>query len=272
MILALHLVAAAGYLVSWAIELRAFHAGEAAPRASALGAIGVAVGAHLAGLVLFAVAYATMPLVGIGPASSALAFLIGLVGLGISFRAESRAATILLLPPLLLLLGEAILVGLEPAARQTAFRGPWFVFHVGAIFSGYAALLLGSAAATMYLLQFRSLKRKEFGSIFRFFPSLDSLDRLHRLGLYVGFLVFTLGLIAGWSWTLTYGGRGLALGDPEVVLGIVTWVAYLGAIVARFLPGNRGGRAALASTAAFLVTAAAFVALRLTVRSAGFFL
>lgn len=272
MILALHLVAAGAYLAGWAIELRAFRSGDPAPRGRVLAAIGVAVAAHLSGLVGFVAAHSTLPLVGLGPASSTLALLIGLVALVVSFRAESRPATLLLLPPLVFFLGEAIAVGLEPAAPQTAFRGPWFVFHVGSVFAGYAALLLGSAAATMYLLQFRSLKRKRFGSVFRFFPSLDALDRLNRAGLYVGFPALTLGLVAGWSWTLTYGGGGLALGDPEVVLGIITWVAYLAAIITRLLPGSRNGRAAAVSAVAFVVTAAAFLSLRVAVGSAGFFL
>lgn len=272
MILALHVVAAGAYLAGWVIELRGFRSGDPAPAGRTLAAIGVAVVAHFSALVGFVAAHSTLPLVGLAPASSTLAFLIGLIALAVSLRAENRPAILLLLPPLLLLLGEAIVVGLEPAARQTAFRGPWFVFHVGSVFAGYAALLLGSVAATMYLLQFRSLKRKEFGSVFRFFPSLDALDRLNRTGLYFGFPALTLGLVAGWSWTLTYGGSGLALGDPEVVLGIVTWVAYLAAIIARLLPGSRSGRAAAASAAAFLVTAAAFVSLRVAVGSSGFFL
>lgn len=272
MVFGLHLIAAAGYLAAWAIELRAFRAGDPGPRPTAVGAIGVAVAVHLAGLVAFIVARGTLPLVGLGPASSTLAFLIGSVTLAASFRSESRPATLFLLPPLLLLLGESLLVGIEPAVRQTAFRGPWFVFHVGSIFAGYAALLLASAAAIMYLLQFRSLKRKEFGSVFRFFPSLEALDRLNRIGLVFGLPTFTLGLVAGWGWTLTYGGGGLAFGNPEVVLGVVTWLAYLVAGAVRSIPAGRGDRAAVASTLAFFVTAAAFVVLRLTAGSPGFFL
>lgn len=272
MVLVLHLIAAAGYLAGWAIELRAFRAGDPVPRAAALVSVGGAVGAHLVGLAAFVLVHGSLPLVGLGPASSTLAFLIGAVALAASLRMESRPATLFLLPPLLLLLGEALLVGVEPATRQIAFRGPWFVFHVGSIFAGYAALLLASAAATMYLLQFRSLKRKTFGSVFRFFPSLEALDRLNRMGLHFGLPTFTLGLLAGWSWTLTYGQSGLALGNPEVLLGLVTWVVYLAALAVRALPRARGGRAAAASAVAFFVTAGAFILLRITTSSPGFFL
>lgn len=272
MILALHLVATGGYLAGWAVELRAFRAGDPTPRATAVAAVGTGVAAHSVALLGFIVAHETLPLVGLGPASSTLAFVIGLVTLAASVRTESRPAALFLLPPLLLLLTEALLVGIEPTVRQTAFRGPWFVFHVGSVFAGYGALLLASAAATMYLLQFRSLKRKEFGSVFRFFPSLEDLDRLNRAGLYFGFPTFTLGLVAGWSWTLTYGDSGLALANPEVVLGIVTWLAYLAAIVVRFLRRGRGDRAAAASALAFVLTAATFLLLRLASTPSGFFL
>lgn len=272
MIPALHVIAAVAYLGGWAIDLRAFRAGEPAPGGAVRASVAAGVALHLAGLGAFIAIHGTLPLVGLGPASSTLAFLIGTVALAASLRSETRAATLFLLPPLLLLLGEALLVGVAPAEPRTSFRGPWFVVHVGAVFAGYAGLLLASAASAMYLLQFRALKRKRFGSAFRFFPSLESLDDLNRRGLVFGFPIFTLGLVAGWSWTLTYGGTGMALENPQVVLGIVTWVAYLTALVVRFLAGGRDHPAAVAGTLAFVCTAAAFALLRMTADSAGFFL
>lgn len=272
MIPVLHLIAAVAYLGGWAVDVRAFRAGKPAPGRAVRASVGAGVVLHLGGLGAFVVVHDTLPLVGLGPASSTLAFLIGAVALAASLRSDSRAATLFLLPPLLLLLGEALLVGVAPAEPRTTFRGPWFVAHVGAVFAGYAGLLLASAASAMYLLQFRALKRKRFGSAFRFFPSLESLDDLNRRGLYLGFPVFTLGLVAGWSWTLTYGGTGMALENPQVLLGIVTWIAYLAAIVVRLRAAGRGQGAAVAGTLAFLCTAAAFAVLRMTADAAGFFL
>lgn len=233
--------------------------------------VGSGLAVHAIGLLLYALSYRSLPLVGLGPASSSLGLFIALFVLAASIRTDLRAAGLFLLPMVLLLLGEAVIVGIEPTGRQIAFRGPWFVLHVSAIFIGYAGLAAASAAAIMYVFQFRALKRKEFGSVFGFFPALDSLDRLNKVGLAVGFPALSVGLLAGWSWTLTFG-RGLALDNPGTILGIVTWGAYLMAIAARSRPGPRGDRAAVISVVAFLVTFAAFLALRLTARETGFFL
>ena len=269
----LHLTALAAYLGAWGVFLRAFRDAGEDVEALATGwrITAAAGGIHLLALAVFTVTRGSLPLVGLGPASSTLALAIAALLVGASLREEVRPAALFVTPLIVLLLGEAVAVGLEPAARQTAFRGAWFVAHVTVVFVGYAALALASAAGAMYVLQFRTLKRKDFGSIFSFMPPLETLDRLHRTGLAVGFSGLTLGLIAGWSWTLTYG-RGWDFGNPQVVFGVVTWVAYLGAILARLVPGGRERRSAAATTAAFVVTAAAFGLLRALTGGSGFFL
>lgn len=270
MIAALHVMALAGYLIAWGLQLRAFRRRDAADTAGWRVA-GASVGLHVIALLVFLVVYRSLPLVGLGPASSTLALTIALLVLIASVREDARPAGLLLFPLIALLLGEAVVVGIEPTPQQTGFRGLWLVAHVGTVFVGYAALLLASAAAVMYVFQFRALKRKRFGSVFRFFPSLDTLDWLNRVGLGLGLPALTLGMLAGWSWTLTYG-QGLAWGDPQVVFGVVTWVAYLGAVVARLNPDWRGTRSALASGLAFVVTFAAFTFLRMSVPGSEFFL
>lgn len=272
MVLALHLLAIAGYLAAWAAQVRGFRIRDARPSSAAVLLTATGATAHLLGLIAFVLAHQTLPLVGLGPASSTLALSISAVFLAAAvLRPDTRSAGLLVLPFILLLLAEAAIVGIEPVQPQTAFRGPWFVFHVATVFAGYAGLLLASVAGVMYLFQFRALKRKDFGSVFRFFPSLDTLDRLNRVGLGVGFPSLTMGLIAGWGFTLTYG-RGLALGDAEVIFGVVTWVVFLLAILVRVLPPARAVSTALATALAFGVTVGTFLVLRLASGPTGFFL
>lgn len=267
----LHLAALSGYLGAWALFVRAFREGNGGLPSYGWKVMAAAAVLHVAALVGFTVRHATLPLAGLGPASSTLALLIALLVVAASFRADVRPTALFLLPLVLLLLAEALAVGIHPAVQQTAFRGVWFAAHVTVTFLGYAGLALASAAALMYVLQFRSLKQKDFGSVFRFFPSLETLDRLNRTGLEFGLTALTLGLAAGWSWTLTYG-RGLELGNPQVIFGIVTWVAYLGAVLLRLAPGGRDDRSATATVGAFVVTAAVFGVLRVAGGASGFFL
>ncbi|MFQ5890801.1 MAG: cytochrome c biogenesis protein CcsA [Gemmatimonadota bacterium] len=268
MILGSHLAALLCYLAAWVTHLEFFRRGRSSPDGRAVGATSAGFVFHLAGLVAFALHERALPLVGVGPASSTLALAVVAFTLGAAVRPDTRASGLFLLPLAVALLAEAILVGLHPAPRQLAFRGPWLVLHVTTVFAGFAGLALASAASAMYVLQFRTLKRKEFGSVFRFFPSLDALDRLGGLGLGIGFPALSVGLLAGWGWTLTYGPT-LPPDDPQVVLAVVAWGSYLAAIGARLSPRWRGPRAALVSAAAFVATALAFVVLRLLADGTG---
>lgn len=271
MILLFHVLALLGYGGAWGMQVRAFRAAETDGKSPGLSVILIAVVAHLVALGVYAGQHQALPLVGLGPASSSLALLVVLMTLAAAELYDVRSVALLLLPVALLLLGEAVLVGVEPAAHETAFRGSWFVAHVGTTFLGYAGLALASGAAVMYVLQFRALKRKSFGKIFRYFPSLDALDRVHRLGLGVGFPALTLGLVAGTSWTVTYGA-GFDPTDPEVLFGLVTWTTYLAALVVRLPGGRRGRRAAEVTCSAFVLTTGVFLYLRISAGDSPFFL
>ncbi len=271
MIRILHLVVLAGYAAAWIVQLRAFRSETAGGADAGRGLLAGSVLIHAVALGAFVARTGSLPLVGLGPASSTLALVLAVTALAASLRDDFQPARLFVLPPAVALLAEAAAVGLGAGAQETAFRGPWFVAHVGTAFAGYAGLCLASAAGAMYVLQFRSLKEKRFGSVFRFFPSLEALDGLNRLGLAVGFPAFTVGLVTGWGWTLTFG-RGLALEDPQVMLGIVTWVAYLIPVGARYLDRWGEQRVAWTAVLAFLLTAGVFVALRISVGDPAAFL
>lgn len=271
MIALFHLGALAGYLGAWALFFRAFREGGGPAEDTAWKVALAAAGVHGVGLVLFGAAHSALPLVGVGPASSTLAFLTAVLVLSASAREENRPTALFVLPLVVLLVTEAVAVGMRPVAPAADLRGAWLTVHVGTVFVGYAGLALASAAAAMYVLQFRTLKRKEFGSVFSFFPSLETLDRLNRASLWIGFSFLTLGLVVGWSRTLTYG-QGLDLGNPQVIFGVATWGAYLAALLSRFVPGERGERAAVTTAGAFAVTVVVFAALRVLVDSGRFFL
>lgn len=267
----LHLAAFAGYLAAWLLQLHGFRTRAGVPRAEALGIAATAALLHAAGLVAFSIAHDALPLAGLGPTTSTFGLAVALVFLVAGIRAETWTAGLLLLPFVLLFVAVSLAAGLEPMARLTSFRGIWFVLHVGTVLAGYACLLLASVAAAMYLLQLRALKRKEFGNVFRFFPSLEGLDWLNRIGLRAGLAALTVGLLVAWGFNFAYG-RGLALGDPEVTLGILTWGAYGLALLARRPPTWRRGRAAAVSVAAFLASAAVFLVLRGTTQPGSFLL
>ena len=263
--------ALSGYVVAWIHQLLGFRGGGDVHRSRSL-LWGLAASAvHVAGLIVFWITFRTPPLVGFGPAAATLALTLAVGLFLLAGTADRSSAGLLVLPLVLVFLAASVWVGPVPVQTASELRGPWLVTHIVSVLAGYASLVLGSVAAAMYWLQFRALKRKEFGNVFRYFPSLESLDRMNRIGLAAGLAVLAVGLLAGWSLTLTFG-RGLAFGDPDVGFGLLTWTTYAVALGVRWYSGGFGPRAAGVSVMAFVASAAGFIALRSLGPTTEFFL
>lgn len=271
MIGTLHLVALVLYLAAAALLGVSLARNERRLTGIATSVAGVGVLAHLLGLVAYTSRWGELPLVGLGPSLSMLAFLIGLGSLGVATLGRTGPLGLVLVPVAAALVGVAAVVGVHPSQAVLAFQGPWFVLHVTLALVGYAGLTVAFACGLMYLLQFRELKNKHFGAIFRFFPPLDTLDRMGKWALIVGLPFLTLALAVGWAWTERFA-RPLGPGNPKVVWGVLSWVLILAALLARAGGGRRGVRAALASVVAFAIVVLAYLVLRVGEPQAGGFL
>ncbi|WP_419948188.1 cytochrome c biogenesis protein CcsA [Candidatus Palauibacter sp.] len=267
---ALLTAALVAYAAAWLLQVADFRGGDVTrPRSRALSVVALAL--HLAALLTFWLTHRTPPLSGFGPASAFLAFVLT-TGLLLASRTRERwSAGLLVLPMVIGLVAASLAVGLVPTAADPRLQGPWLVAHVLLVFGGYASLLLASVAAAMYLFQFRALKQKDFGNVFRFFPSLESLDRMNRVGLAGGLCALAVGLLAGWSLSLTFG-RGLALSDADVAFGLLTWIVYAAALGTRQGTRGFGPRPARVSVAAFVASGLGFVTVRALGPTTEFFL
>ena len=234
----------------------------AAPRSGAL-LIAAAVVLHGIGLAAFTANHAELPLVGLAPSLCTLAFLIALVLFATTITNESKPVAIVLVPLIAVLLAIALILGIAPAGQPLAFRGVWFSLHVLLAFVGYAGRAIAFGAGVLYLLQFRELKAKRLGRVFRFFPSLPVLDKLGRRGITVGFPALTLALVLGWAWTVRFQ-RTLATENPQVIWGIVTWLVFVALLSVRLSRRpDTERRAAFASVIGFIVVVACYMVLRL---------
>jgi HemX protein len=233
-----------------------------APRAGAVLTAG-AVLLHGVGLAVFTATHAELPLVGLAPSLCTLAFLIAIFLIASTIASESRSVGLVLVPLIAVLLAIALLLGIEPTGQPLAFRGVWFTLHVVLAFIGYAGLAIAFGAGVLYLLQFRELKDKRLGRVFRFFPSLPVLDTLGRRGVAIGFPALTLALVLGWAWTVRFQ-RSLATENPQVIWGIITWITFVVLLAVRFSrrPGTER-RAAFANMLGFVFVVMCYVLLRI---------
>jgi HemX protein len=233
--------------------------------------VAAGLGLHLVALVEYASRWEQLPLVGLGPFLSTLAFLIGLGCLMAATLGHASTVGIVLVPVVGALTGVAALVGIAPTGEPLTFSGAWFVLHVVFALVGYTGLTVAFAAGLMYLLQFRELKSKHFGAVFRFFPPLETLDRLGRQGLVIGFPFLTLALLLGWAWITSFSDS-TAPGNPKIAWVILSWVVFVAALLARAGKGRKGERAALASVIGFVVVVVLYVILRAQASQHGTFL
>jgi len=132
-------------------------------------------------------------------------------------------------------------------------------------------MALAFAASLLYLLQFRELKDKRFGRVFRFVPSLETLDRLATRALVIGFPALTLALTLGWAWTIRFR-HSMSLNDPKVMWALFTWVAFAIALLARRGRVDADRRAARMTVTAFAAIVVVYVVMRITMSGRGFFL
>ncbi len=237
----------------------------------AFGLAAAGVAAHAGALARFTVDYGQLPLNGLAPSLSAVAFIIGIglvatVGLG-----EARRVGIVLVPVVIMMEAVAVSLGIEPASELLDFQGAWFAFHVTLAFAGLGGLAVAFASGVLYLVQLHELNTKRMGRLFQFTPPLAALDRLGRAGLVAGFITFSLGLALGWLWTISFR-QSFEQSDPKILWAIVCWFIFVVALGVRAGGGSKERRSALASVIGFSLIIVSYLGLRLLSSQGGFFL
>lgn len=253
MVLVLHVIALGLYAVATALVLAPFAGVRAAPRWAMLGVPLVGIAAHLVGV-------AQLSLAGVAPVLSMLALFLMLLQVACEYVFRATAVGLFTGPVATGLIGLALLIGLGASPARAAL-GAWATLHITVSILGLAMLALAFAAAGLYLLQFRELKAKRFGQVFRLFPPLERLDRLNHVSLVLGFPTVTLGVLLGFG--VRYAG-GVTVDAAQVVWGTLVWAVLGWTVGVRVVRHWAGRRAAFASIASFGAVLLVYLALKLT--------
>ncbi len=129
-------------------------------------------------------------------------------------------------PVAFLLQAGALLAPIDPPRALSLLPAPhspinrWLEFHAAFSMLAYGAFALAGIAGVMYLLQERQLKTHRLRSLFFQLPPIADLGVVNARLLMVGFILLSLGLIAG-AGIGTPGNSLLHLG-----WSLVTWLLY----------------------------------------------
>lgn len=184
-------------------------------------------------------------------------------GLGACYLSLRLRAEVKNLGPFVCLLAFLIMlvaafVSRAPAADIPAsLRSLWLPVHASLALLAYDCFALAAVGGLMYLLQERNIKRKRFGLLYSRLPDLETLDRLGRHCLSVGFPLLTLGMITGSLWAYQAFGSYWRWNATEVWT-LVTWLIYAALFHQRLTVGWRGRRAAWLGIAALMLALFAF--------------
>jgi len=243
--------AAGAYLVNF--SRRDPRAGRAA---TALLAGGVLAHTFLIGMQTMEAGYA--PLVGTTAAVSAFVWLLGLAYLYVELTTDERAMGLFVT---VLLAGLAILPALHPTLepRPELLRSPLFTLHIVTVLFAYASFALACVLGVTYVLLFKEIKAKHLGFFYDRLPSLQTLDVMNGRATVVGWVFLTCGLAIGGIWAGQLHTvadprlQSMNVGDPKILIAVLSWGMYSFALFARRAIGWTGRRAAWLSAIGFAI-------------------
>jgi ABC-type uncharacterized transport system permease subunit len=122
----------------------------------------------------------------------------------------------------------ALLVPTDTPRLRPLPPNSWLEFHASISIIAYGAFALACIAGAMYLVQERQLKTHQLRSIFYHLPPLPNLFSAMTRLLWLGFILYSAGLISGFfvNEPLPWAKIGLA---------IAIWIFYGAILQSRYL-------------------------------------
>lgn len=164
----------------------------------------------------------------------------------------------LLVPIAFVLMAIAQLTGSQYMPHSGEVLDNWRVwFHVILIMLANAGFAIAAAAAGLYLLQERQIKRHKTNIVFRRLPSLAQADRLEKVAIEWAYPAYTAGIFLGILRAISLAPEDPSLAgwylDPRVMLAGIIWVVYGVYLILRFRGNLSARQAAWLTIAGFIV-------------------
>jgi ABC-type uncharacterized transport system permease subunit len=261
-----HFVAISCYIGAAAFAAAPIARPVRAPVRLVIGALAAGVAAHLTGLLMAGQRLGQLPVSGLGPALSLAGLMVAITLLIAEISTRDVTLTLIGGPLAATVTTIGNVSGLPSASPSPG--GAWLVSHIALSFFGIAAFATAAAAGMMYLLERRELRSRRFTAVLRFFPPLQTLDRVNHIGILVSSAALTIGIVLAATYSIAHQTANVA----EIVWGVTVWLAATAIAFGRVVGGWQARRAALAASVTFVMIVALYVAVRLNVSAGGSFL
>ncbi len=143
----------------------------------------------------------------------------------------------------------ALMPSLDVHGPKPEFTGALRSLHAATILQAYGAFGLAAVAAMMFLAQQHDLKMHKLRALLSFLPSIQRLEVITTRLTMVGFVLLTIGLVAGSQLPRKDGASYFA--DAKVIWSALLWLVYLEMLVAHKFFGRPARRFALGVVIAF---------------------
>jgi len=152
--------------------------------------------------------------------------------------------------PLLMGVGVfALMPALDAPGEGSGLVG-WQSLHATLILLAYGAFGLGALTGGMYLVEDHNLKHNKARAMASLLPPISRVEAVTGGSLVTGVGLLTAGLVTGVIYLKAARGSYLST-DPFVLYSALTWVIYLGLVVARWRFEQRGRRLAVGAVGGF---------------------
>jgi len=187
--------------------------------------ISLAVALEAVILIFRAVELKAIPLTGLFESMIVLTIVFGLIYLFFSIAIVQVWFGSLMAWVILTMIIMAGIVA-RPASEPDALAAtPWAIAHGITMILGGASITFATASAFLSLLGRGKLKRKEVMQVLGKVPNIERLERMNLLGVRVGFVLLTIGLLSGFGLASMLGTGVVAwLADVKVISIIVAWI------------------------------------------------
>lgn len=125
-------------------------------------------------------------------------------------------------------------------------KNPWALFHLIFMFLAVAVFVMSLGVGLLYLWRESRIKHKKTGGFPDRFPPLEIMHGIHYKALYTGFVLFTLGIIAGGGWSKVTHGVYVT-DSAKQIFSFVLWLFFAVFLNLRAVRGWIGRRGVILS-------------------------